>query len=366
MNKFNTEKQKVKKRFMEDLTALAPELRPAAGSLLEQISASNWTLEWGLPFWLGTTFKISADLIREMLLFNAFGLGFVRLADNIADCESPWSESVVTGFEWKKQQSNFNNTKSQTEVQQQVSENHLTQNEAVLLQVALQHLANKQVTRLAARIQVGSELGNRGREESEFLVRDFLLCFDNYLGQWLRATSARNQQPAVCFQYYAEEDFIRLAERGAPLKVCCAAACALAGRPSDLDTLTLAVDNLLVSCVLLDHIYDWPQDIQADRYNAFVAYCSDLFQCSDNREANREAVLKKLYLKDIWKPYLDITQKFLAKAKNGAKLIGCHGLVEFITILGNETSNYSNWLKDEINNRKRTITKSSMNNHKRT
>jgi hypothetical protein len=108
------------------------------------------------------------------------------------------------------------------------------------------------------------------------------------------------------------------------------------------------IDELLVACVLLDHVYDWAVDLKAGRYNAFVAYCSDLAQCGPNRESNREAVLKELYAGDVGQPYLACIQQYLGKAGNGATSIRCGGLVEFIRTLGEEISGYWSRLAAEV------------------
>jgi hypothetical protein len=347
--------QEVKSRFLADLTALVPELRPAAESLLQIIGAPNWTLEWGLPCWLGTTFGLPADAIPELIAFNAFGLGFVRLADHLADGESPWSDPVLAASAQTPRPAAANNGQGRLSWKQAPRARLPTHNEAVLLQVSLHHLSTLQIRRLADRIQARQGIRTDEADPADSLARAFFRWSDAYMRQWLRATLDRHEQPLACFRACTNADFLRLAERGAPLKTCCAAACALSDRLGDLDTVTSAVDDLLVGCVLLDHLDDWAQDIEADRYNAFVAYCSDLPQCHENRNANRDAVLIQLYWGDGGRPYLILVQKYVGYAMTHAASIGCEGLAEFITELGNEISTYGIRFAAQLNQQRRTI-----------
>jgi len=329
MDPLETWVDELKSSFLAEVTGFAPELRYAAETLLHRIGASNWTLEWGLPFWLGTTFGLADDAIRELMLCNVFGLGFVRLVDDLADGESPWPETAGVNSEkdpgWQPP----------------------SHNDGVLLQVELHHLFSRQIRWTAHRIR-RSSTGKGGAHQGELHARFFLYCYHACIRRWLQATSERARQPGTPFRLYTDSDFLQLAERGAPLEICCAAACALAGRPRALRSVAQVIDELLVACVLLDHVYDWAVDLKAGRYNAFVAYCSDLAQCGPNRESNREAVLKELYAGDVGRSYLACIQQYLGKASNGAATIRCGGLVEFIRTLGEEISGYWSRLAAEV------------------
>jgi hypothetical protein len=139
-----------------------------------------------------------------------------------------------------------------------------------------------------------------------------------------------------------------LARRGAPLKICCAAACLLVGREGDILPLTSVLDQLLVGVVLLDDQFDWKADLEAGRYNAFVAYCSDLPQTDEWRETNRQAVLKEIYLRQAARPYFDLIRDRMQKAERSAQSTGCLGLRDFITWYKGEVTTCGAWLADKV------------------
>lgn len=345
MDAFETRVDELKSDFLAEVTGFSPELRCAAEALLRRIGASNWTLEWGLPFWLGTTFGLADDAIREMMLCNVFGLGFVRLVDDLADAESPWPDMTCVNAGTARV-GNIRETES-GHPGKDPGRQPPTPGDGVLLQVALHHLFGRKIRRTADRIR-RQPAGNGGAHKGELHARFFLNSCDSCMRRWLQATSERALHPGTSFRLYTDRDFALLAERGAPLEICCAAACALAGRPRALRFVARIIDDLLVACVLLDHVYDWALDLKAGRYNTFVAYCSDLAQSEPNSESNREAVLKTLFAGDGGRPYLGCIHKYLDKASNGAASLRCDGLVEFIRILGEETSAYWSHLMFEV------------------
>jgi hypothetical protein len=132
---------------------------------------------------------------------------------------------------------------------------------------------------------------------------------ERFMAQWMRATQSSNKPPATGFQSYSEEDFLRLGERGAPLKICCAGACLLAGREEVIPPLTSAVDHLLVSAVLMDHAKD---------------------QVPHRREANRRQVLEEICLGDAARPYFDVLQKHVQIAAEKARAVACPGLIQHL------------------------------------
>lgn len=268
----------VRASYCAVLERLPPPLADAGRRVLDQIATPNWTLEWYLPRWLGETFGLQPDLSHALVLSNVFGLAYIRLQDDLVDGE-------VDQASWKP---------------------------TILLASALYHQALLHYIRLF-----------EGKSP-------FWGYLEQFMAQWLRATLSSNEPPATDFRSYAEEDFLRLAERGAPLKICCAGACLLAGREDVIPILTSAVDHFLVGAVLLDHACDWADDLAAGRYNAFVAYASPLPQVSDQQEANRRRVRHEIYRGDAARPYFDAMGRHLRIAIETAQAVDCAGLNDYL------------------------------------
>jgi len=297
-------------RFCAGLQRVAPALAPHGRRLLASISTPNWTLEWGLPRWLGDAFGLPPELSDGLVLANAYGLAFVRLVDDLADGEA-------AGFKPA---------------------------EVVLLAGAMHSLWIGQVRQVTGGA-AGPPAGRDG------LVR-FWRDFAEYRTQGVRAT-LDDRLPPVPFRAYTEADFRRLAARGAPLKVCCAAACLLAGREHDLPALADAIDQLLVGAVLLDHALDWPEDLAGGRPNAFIAYASSLPQTAGNRDDNQRRVLEAILLGRGARPYFARIGERLRAARDAADALPCAGLASFLGWLDRETAAYAARLRGEANVRLR-------------
>jgi len=274
----------VKERYRAALERFSPQLEEAGRHVLNRIATPNWTLEWYLPRWLGDAFGLPADLVQALVLSNVYGLSYVRLQDDLVDGE-------IDRASWES---------------------------AMLLAAALHYLWMSRYVQLFA------------------ATSPFWGYFEQFTGQWLRATLRSNQPPTVDFQSYDEEDFLRLAERGAPLKICCAGACLLAGREEIIPPLALAVDHFLVGAVLLDHAKDWADDLEAGRYNVFVAYVSPQPQGPDQRESHRRAVLEEICLGQAARPYFDRIQKHVYIALEKAQAADCTGLRQYMQSFENQ------------------------------
>jgi len=220
----------------------APSLAGDATSLLERVLTPNWTLEWMLSRWLGQSLDLTADQVSALTLSNAYGLTSVRLLDDLVDGEAG-DVAAATGL---------------------------------LLPTALYHLWVQQYRQMFV-------------EQSEFWP-----YLDRYLAQWITATHAATEPPSKAFASYGDEDFRRLAHRGAPLKLCAVGACLMAGRQSLIEPMTACLDQVLAAAVLLDQVKDWAVDLAAFRYNLFVAYATPRPQTLANEMDNRNAVLKEI------------------------------------------------------------------------
>jgi hypothetical protein len=256
-------------------------LADAAGAWLETIRPPQWTLEWSLPFWLGAAFRLPSETTRRLVLSNVLGLAYIRLQDALIDRET------------------------------------------LEIQPALAPLLS---TLLYQRwIQAYIDLFGGDQR--------FWASLTRYLSEWLEATASSNEMPGHAFHDYGADDFLRLAHRGAPLKVCAAGACLLAGRDDALPALADAIDHLLVGAVLLDHAQDWSDDLVAGRYNAFVAYASPLPQNSEFQDTNTRTVQQEICLGEAARPYFQVAHDHLRTARRLAEPINCPDLQRYLVWL---------------------------------
>ena len=91
----------------------------------------------------------------------------------------------------------------------------------------------------------------------------------------------------------------RLAARGAPLKISAYALCLLAGRTPAYEAIEPCMDQALEALVRLDHLADWRVDLDAGRWNAFVADVSIGPQVPEARQRHRRAVLVAMMTTDV-------------------------------------------------------------------
>jgi len=272
--------------YLAAFCAAPPRLADAALAWLETIRPPQWALEWSLPFWLGESFHLPSEVTRRLVLSNVVGLAYIRLQDVLAD------------------------------------------GEALPIQPALAPL-------------LSSLLYQRWLQEYIDLFggeRRFWACFNQYLAEWLAATTTSNDMPEPSFRGYGPDDFLGLAHRGAPQKVCVAGACLLAGREDLLPALADAIDHLLVGAVLLDHAQDWADDLAAGRYNAFVAYASPLPQTPECREANERRVQQEICLHKAGRPYFRVARDHLRIARKRAKPANCPDLDRYLAWLDRQAA----------------------------
>lgn len=243
-----------------------------------------------MPLWLGEQFQFPEAVTRQLLLTNVMLVAYARLFDDLADGE----DQAYCGM-------------------------------SPALGSILLHLLSGQYRSL---FQL---------KESSFTVyAHFWAGMDALMRNWWRATLNPNPMVYPPFGAYRDEDFLRMADRGAFLKVSMLAACLLGDRPDLIPALSSAVERLTVGVILLDEQFDWEKDLFSGRYNTFVAYCSDLPQTPDQQETNQIVVLNEIYLKTSGRAYFEKIQLTLEEARQNAALAGCSGLV-----------NYSNWLMQE-------------------
>lgn len=207
-----------------------PDLLPMAMKLLERLAPERWMLEWHVPWWLGLALGLDRAIAREIVLSNVFGLGSIRLQDDLVDGEVVSRRAVA----------------------------------AKTLATVLYELA---LEPYRSRFPAGSP---------------FWVHLETCMSDWRTATG----------------DGDRLAARGAPLKISAFAVCRLTDRVDLYPSVDRILDEALEALVLYDHLADWQADLDAGRWNAFVAGLSDGPQTVADRVRHRRAVLVAMMTTD--------------------------------------------------------------------
>jgi hypothetical protein len=234
--------------------ARRPDLYRLAIRLLDRLPAERWVLEWHLPWWLGHAFGLSPDVARELVLGNLFGLGSIRLQDDLADGE------VAPG----------------------------DIDDAADLSSELYAMA---LEPYRSRFPPGSP---------------FWTHLESSMAAW-RASS---------------ETAAALGTRGAPLKVSVFAVCLLTDRVDRYPILDHLLDEALEALVLYDHIADWQADLEAGRWNAFVAGISGGPQVQAERVRHRRAVLVAMMTTDAIAVHVGRVEAGMLRAADLAEALG--------------------------------------------
>lgn len=271
--------QRLRECYRRELEALSPALGVQGEELLAAHSPQQWPAEWHLPWWLATSLGLTDGQWRALAVCNLLGLGFVRLQDQLVE-GSANSDWPTTG---------------------------------VVLASALHESA---LARLGGLFASTPEFWEYRRA---------------YMAQWLRSLLEGDRQPGRPFAQWQQEDFARLAWRGAPLKITATGACLLAGQPATVRPLATALDHMLIAQVLLDHAEDWPDDLPGQRFNAFVACASELPQTQANAGINQRRVLGLLMLGDPVGVYFSQVEVHIDRARAYAAEAGCAALVDFLS-----------------------------------
>lgn len=129
---------------------------------------------------------------------------------------------------------------------------------------------------------------------------------DQWMREWERAT--RN-------------DAYLLAGRGAPLKIPAYAVCLLADRQDVFPVLERCLDEALEALVLFDHVGDWEADLDAGRWNAFVAALSNGPQGPEQRRLHRSKVFVALMTTDAVDAYFARIEHGLLRAATHAETL---------------------------------------------
>lgn len=265
------------------LIDVAAGLGDAAVREAEQLAArlvpDQWPLEWYLPFWLGRDFGLQEAVWQQLVVINLLGMAHVRLADDLAD-----------------------------------------------------------ETLDRPRRTIKTALGSRLLETSVELLRtlfdresDFWGRYTTYLDQWRQAGEGEEMWRDGPRDRLAS-DWEWLAWRGAPAKITATGACLLARRAAVIAPLETCIDHTMAATVLLDHADDWPEDLLAGRFNAYVALLSDTPQDARNADRNRQQVLSALMQGDgdDQHSYYRLIDGHLVQAQQAAGQVGSAGLCAYM------------------------------------
>lgn len=260
-------------------------LAEAAEQQIDRLPPQRWLLEWGLPLWLGECFGLKDEPALTLAVCNLLGLTYVRIQDDLADGELPAPNGPLT--------------------------------------MALAAVAFQQAIVYYARL-----LGSDER---------FWAALELRLNQWSQAMMASPNLPPG---FGAQPDLPalrRLAYAGAPVHIGLVAACLLSHHEGDLARLGAALEDWLLANVLLDHARDWAADLEAGRYNYFIAHSTPIEQSPAQSAAIRQRMLEMTYLDDGGQSYFDLIEELLQRARSAALPAGCARL-----------NAYLDWFADQV------------------
>lgn len=168
---------------------------------------------------------------------------------------------------------------------------------------------------------------------------------DGFLVEW-RSAGARILSVDVLHTTHAEIQDLKLL--GAPLQICIAAVCALAGEENQFDRLAAPVSSYLVASVLIDHMSDWADDLAGGRPNLFVRALlgeqPPITQIDESKRRIAEAMLQP----SRFETYLDLALGELREAISGSRREGLDPLTEYLCQLEQETREAADHLVGSI------------------
>ena len=267
--------------YRERVATSCPDALPLAIRLWERVDPAHWMLEWHLPVWMGDAFGLSRGVSSELVLSNVLGLASIRLQDDLADGEVDAPDVSA----------------------------------AYSLSAALYDAALDVYRR-------------RFSSSSPFWAR---------LAAWMREWRSADGQTM-----HAPID---LARRGAPLKISAFAVCLLAHRSSLFHVVDACLDHALAAMVMYDHVCDWPEDLAAGRWNAFVARYGSHPQLPVNASANRSSVLAAMMARRAVANQFALIQVELDRATRAADDLGSEPLTEYLQGLMDKLGREANLLE---------------------
>lgn len=267
----------VRKHYDATIERCAPLHAGQARRLFERISSPAWNLEWSLPRYLGEAFELPETVILTLVLANVYGLGCIRLRDDLADAETRKRDLAGS---------------------------------TILADLFYQEA-----------IHCYEELFSPSSRFWSYLER--------YMNQWQEATFAGGRIESLDLAGGLHEQYEALAHKGAPLKIGCVAACMQADRVTLIEQVTSSVDHALAAAVLFDHVYDWSEDLAAGRFNLFVKRFARFPQTRAHTKANELEVMEAI-VADRTAPYFDLIRRETDIAIRMSNSISVPGLAGYL------------------------------------
>jgi len=252
--------------FERRVDDVCPADRGLAARTLASLPVTRWTLEWRLPVWLGEAYELDAGTTDAITLSNILGLVALRLEDDLRDGEVLADDLV------------------------------------------------------AARRLSGTLLAEAIRPYERWFdpPSPFWPYLRNALRGWRRAATGPMTRP------------FKLSARAAPDKVAAFAICQLTGHDRSWRQLERCLDLALRSLVRADQVADWEGDLDAGRWNAFVAAVTDGTQSPAYRERNRSAVRAAILTRDSLSHELRTAASDASAAAKLAARLQCPPLAGFL------------------------------------
>jgi len=100
-------------------------------------------------------------------------------------------------------------------------------------------------------------------------------------------------------EWQAGADGPEHATRAAPIRIAAYACCLLAGRTDLWPSLEGCLDHAMTALVLYDQFFDWEADVDAGRWNAFVAEVAGPLPVAGHAERIRASVLTAMLTREV-------------------------------------------------------------------
>lgn len=283
----------VEAAYARAVASLPGALRQAGIQLFARLASPNWQMEWGLPRWLAESRGLPQTICTSLVEANVLGLGYVRLMDDCSDGQA----------------------------------GPLGPEASMRLAQALYHEAIATYERL-----IGPHDWFWGR-------------LDRFLVDW-RSAGTQALSVDVFRATHTEIHGLRLL--GAPLQICLAAVCALAGEENQFDRLAAPINSYLVASVLIDHMSDWGDDLAGGRPNLFVrALMGEQLPVSRIDESKRRMAEAMLDPRRS-EAYLDLALGEIRDAISASRLESLDPLTEYLCLLERETREAADQLVGRI------------------